>query len=102
MEEKVRIAAETGYDAIEPWEGELRDYERDGGSLEDLGRRIADAGLFVPSVIGLWNAIPPTREAFALHRIFHEAGLSAPPQGRARQRRMPRARVGRSRTGRRC
>lgn len=64
MEDKVRIAAEAGYDAIEPWEGELRDYERDGGSLEDLGRRIADAGLFVPSVIGLWNAIPPTREAF--------------------------------------
>ena len=64
MEDKVRIAAEAGYDAIEPWEGELRDYERDGGSLEDLGRRIADAGLFVPSVIGLWNAIPPTRETF--------------------------------------
>ena len=64
LEEKIDIAAEAGYDAIEPWEGELRDYERDGGSLEDLGRRIADAGLFVPSVIGLWNALPPTREAF--------------------------------------
>lgn len=62
LEEKVRIAAEAGFDAIEPWEGELRGYEADGGSLADLRKRIEDAGLFVPSVIGLWNAIPPTVE----------------------------------------
>ena len=68
--EKVRIAAEAGFDAIEPWDGELRDFERDGGSLPALRRRIEDAGLFVPSVIGLWNAIPPTREEW-------EAGLPA-------------------------
>ncbi len=64
LEDKIRIAAEAGFDAIEPWEGELNDYERAGGDLTDLGKRIADVGLFVPSVIGLWNAIPPTREAF--------------------------------------
>ncbi|MCH2160733.1 MAG: sugar phosphate isomerase/epimerase [Phycisphaerales bacterium] len=62
LEDKVRIAAEAGFDAIEPWEGELRDYEAGGGDLKDLGRKIKDAGLFVPSVIGLWNAIPPTEE----------------------------------------
>ncbi len=62
--EKIRIAAEAGFDAIEPWDGELRDFEREGGSLADLRKRIEDAGLFVPSVIGLWNAIPPTREAW--------------------------------------
>ncbi|MDC0429122.1 sugar phosphate isomerase/epimerase [Phycisphaerales bacterium] len=62
--EKVRIAAEAGFDAIEPWDGELRDFEREGGSLRDLRTRIEDAGLFVPSVIGLWNAIPPTREGW--------------------------------------
>lgn len=64
LEEKIRIAAAAGFDAIEPWEGELHDYEKKGGSLEDLGKKIRDAGLFVPSVIGLWNAIPATREAF--------------------------------------
>ena len=64
LEEKIRIAAKAGFDAIEPWEGELRDYEAGGGNLEELGRRIRDAGLFVPSVIGLWNAIPPTEEAW--------------------------------------
>ncbi len=62
--EKIRIAAEAGFDAIEPWEGELHEHEASGGDLKELGRRIKDAGLTVPSVIGLWDAIPPTREAF--------------------------------------
>ncbi len=62
--DKIRIASEAGFDAIEPWEGELNDFENSGGDLKDLGKRIRDAGLMVPSVIGLWNAIPPTREAF--------------------------------------
>lgn len=60
--DKIKIAAEAGFDAIEPWDGELRDYEKSGGDLEELGQRIKDAGLFVPSVIGLWNAIPATQE----------------------------------------
>lgn len=62
--DKIRFAAAAGFDAIEPWEGELHEYESSGGNLGELGTRIKDAGLFVPSVIGLWNAIPPTREAF--------------------------------------
>ncbi|WP_285008687.1 sugar phosphate isomerase/epimerase family protein [Pedobacter faecalis] len=64
LKEKVRIAAAAGYDAIEPWDGELREYEAQGGNLKDLGKEIKDLGLFVPSVIGLWNALPPTRERF--------------------------------------
>jgi sugar phosphate isomerase/epimerase len=64
LEDKIRFAAAAGFDAIEPWERELHDYETKGGNLKDLGQRICDAGLFVPSVIGLWNAIPATREAF--------------------------------------
>ncbi len=62
--DKIKFASEAGFDAIEPWEGELHEYETSGGDLAELGKRIKDAGLFVPSVIGLWNAIPPTREAF--------------------------------------
>jgi len=62
LEDKVRIAAEAGFDALEPWEGELKEWERSGRSLEDLRKRIEDAGLFVPSVIGLWDAIPATQE----------------------------------------
>jgi len=62
LEDKIRIAAETGYDAIEPWTQELAEYEENGGNLEDLGKRIADNGLFVHNVIGLWNCMPPTQE----------------------------------------
>src|SRR5690625_7450967 len=60
--EKVSIAAETGYDGIEVWEGELNDYEEAGGDLKELGRRIRDLGMDVPNVIALWEAIPPTQE----------------------------------------
>lgn len=63
-EDKIRIAVEAGYDAIEPWEGDLHKFEQAGGDLKDLCKRIKDMGLFVPSVIGLWGAIPATREAF--------------------------------------
>lgn len=62
--EKIRIAGAAGFDAIEPWDGELNDYESGGGDLKELGARIHEAGLVVPSVIGLWNAIPRTREEF--------------------------------------
>jgi 2-keto-myo-inositol isomerase len=62
LQEKVRIAAKAGYDAIEPWDNELQEFEEKGGSLVDLGKQIRDLGMFVPSVIGLWNALPPTKE----------------------------------------
>ncbi len=62
--DKIRIAAAAGYDAIEPWESELADHERLGGNLNDLGKLLRDQGLRVPSVIGLWNAIPETQEAW--------------------------------------
>src|SRR5690554_102530 len=64
LKDKVKIAAKAGYDAIEPWDGELEKFQAEGGNLKDLGKEIKDLGLFVPSVIGLWNALPPTKEAF--------------------------------------
>ncbi|MBX2923940.1 MAG: sugar phosphate isomerase/epimerase [Chitinophagaceae bacterium] len=64
LKDKVKIAAKAGYDAIEPWDGELEEFEKKGGNLKDLGKEIKDLGLFVPSVIGLWNALPPTKERF--------------------------------------
>ncbi len=64
FEDKVRIAAETGYDAIEPWVNELEDFEKAGGKLEALGKEIRDRGLFVPNIIGLWSCMPPTEKLF--------------------------------------
>jgi 2-keto-myo-inositol isomerase len=64
LEKKVEIAALAGYDAIEPWDWELEEYEKKGGNLKDLGKKIKDKGLFVPSMIGLWGCIQPTKELF--------------------------------------
>ncbi len=50
--EVVDLAAKAGYDAVEPWLGELQDFVKKGGDLKDLKKRIADAGLAVPSSIG--------------------------------------------------
>jgi sugar phosphate isomerase/epimerase len=62
LKDKIKFAAKAGYDAVEPWDGELEKYEAGGGNLKDLGKEIKDLGLFVPSVIGLWDALPPTQE----------------------------------------
>jgi sugar phosphate isomerase/epimerase len=47
----VEAAARAGFDAIEPWITELDAYAKAGGSLKDLGTRIADAGLTVENAI---------------------------------------------------
>jgi len=50
--EKVEIASKAGYQAIEPWIRELDQHVKAGGNLKDLGKRIRDSGLTVPSAIG--------------------------------------------------
>ena len=47
----VDAVAKAGFDAIEPWITELDAHTKAGGSLKDLGRRIADAGLTVENAI---------------------------------------------------
>jgi 2-keto-myo-inositol isomerase len=48
----VDIAAKAGYNAVEPWTSEIDEYIKTGGSLKDVRKRIEDAGLKVPDVIG--------------------------------------------------
>lgn len=55
--EVVEIASRAGYQAIEPWVRELDQYVKDGGSLKDLGKRIADRGLTVESAIDFFEWI---------------------------------------------
>lgn len=64
FEEKIQIAHEAGYDGIEVWVNELEAYEKEVGDLKALGARIRDMGMFVPNVIGLWNCMPDTMEAW--------------------------------------
>lgn len=50
--EEIDIAAEAGYEAVEPWIGKIDEYVDKGGSLKDLAKRIKDHGMTVESAIG--------------------------------------------------
>ncbi len=47
-----KIASKAGYQALEPWIGELQAYTTAGGDLKDLGKQLNDLGLKVESAIG--------------------------------------------------
>jgi len=47
----VEAAAKAGFHGLEPWINELDAYTKGGGTLKDLGKRIADAGLTVEGAI---------------------------------------------------
>ncbi|MGK0187099.1 MAG: 2-keto-myo-inositol isomerase [Verrucomicrobiales bacterium] len=57
LAKSIGLIAKAGYAGIEPWIGELDRHQKEGGSLEDLGKMIADLGLTVESAIGFANWI---------------------------------------------
>ena len=88
----IDIAAKAGYDAIEPWIGELNEHVNAGGSLKDARKRIADAGLKVPDAIGFaeWIVEDAGRRKKGLEQakrdmdLVQQIGgthLAAPPVG---------------------
>lgn len=90
--ELIDITAKAGYQAIEPWISELADYTKGGGTLKELGKRFADAGLVVPDAIGFaeWIVDDPGRRKKGLEQAkrdmdtVREIGgkrLAAPPVG---------------------
>lgn len=90
--EEIKLAGKTGYSGIEPWIREIETYERRGGSLKDLRKRIEDAGLKVESAIGFaqWIVDDPQKRAAALEqarrdmdRVKQLGGtrIAAPPAG---------------------
>src|SRR3954447_7394826 len=68
--EKIRIAGEAGYRAIEPWNDEITDYLHKGGSIADLKKALGDAGLAVVSVIALHGWI--ASEGSEKVKVFEE------------------------------
>lgn len=61
--DQIDIARKAGYDAMELWLRDIDKYLKEGGSLADLKKRIADAGLTIESSI-----------AFAPWILMDEAG----------------------------
>ena len=94
--EQVSIAANAGYDAIEPWVREVHQHKESGGSLKDLRKQIEDGGLTVESAIGFatWIVDDDTKRAEGYEtakrdmEVLHEIGgkrLAAPPVGATNQ-----------------
>jgi sugar phosphate isomerase/epimerase len=92
IDKVVAITAAAGYDGIEPWIGELVEYQKAGGSLADLRKQIADAGLTVDSAIGFadWIVDDDARRAKGLETAKRDMDLvrqiggtqiAAPPAG---------------------
>lgn len=49
--DKIRIAADVGYSAIELWHDDIDAYLNRGGKIGDIRKAVADAGLAVPTTI---------------------------------------------------
>jgi len=89
---EVAIAAQAGYNGIEPWMQSINDYVKSGGSLPDLRKRISDAGLTVEGAIGFaeWIVNDDARRSEGLERAKREMDMvaqiggkriAAPPAG---------------------
>ena len=63
--EKIRIAGEAGYQAIEPWNDEINEYLQQGGTIAELKKALADAGLKVVSVIALHSWVTTEGDEYA-------------------------------------
>ena len=57
LDKEIEIAANAGYDAIEPWVDKINEYVKNGGNLTDVRKRIADIGLTVESAISFYQWI---------------------------------------------
>ncbi len=90
--DEVAIAAKAGFQALEPWVEELERHVAGGGSLDDLGKQIKDAGISVESAIGFFDwivddpdrrriGLEKARKAMELVRKIGGTRLAAPPVG---------------------
>ena len=89
---EIEAATKAGYQAIEPWVDSIDEYRKQGGSLPDLKKRIADAGLAVESAIGFpqWIVDDDTKREKGMEQAKREMDLvaqiggkrlAAPPAG---------------------
>ena len=62
--EKIRIAADIGYAAIELWHDEIEQYVAAGGTLNDLKKHVVDSGLSIPTTIYLADWFDADAESY--------------------------------------
>jgi len=79
LAEEVEVAAQAGWQGVEPWSRNVRRYIDEGGSLADLRKRIDDLGLQVVSAIGFtrWAVDDDAQRAEGLEQFREEMDLVA-------------------------
>lgn len=79
LAKEIEIAAQTGYQAIEPWVESIDQHVKNGGALKDLRNRLSDSGLTVESAIGFpeWIVDDDAKRARGLERAKFEMDLVA-------------------------
>ena len=90
--QQIMVAADAGYDGIEPWIRDLENHVKGGGKLEDLRKQIEDAGMTVDSAIGFakWivddeaareAGLQQARRDMRLVKAIGGSRIAAPPVG---------------------
>ena len=77
--DKIRIAGDVGYQAIELWHDDIEAYLASGGKLTDIKQALADAGLALPTTIYLagWCDTTGAEHEAALEPIKRKMAVSA-------------------------
>jgi sugar phosphate isomerase/epimerase len=89
---QVEIAAQSGFDAIEPWLDSIGEYVKNGGNIGDLRKRISDLGLTVEGAIAFseWLVDDEARRAKGMEQAKRDMDtvaqiggkrIAAPPSG---------------------
>lgn len=92
LPEQIAVAAQAGYDCIEPWTADIVKFAAGGGSLRELRQRCADGNLRVIDAIGFatWMVDDEQQRTKGLEQLKHEMDLvaqlggthiAAPPAG---------------------
>jgi sugar phosphate isomerase/epimerase len=94
--ELIEIASKAGYQAIEPWMGEIDEYVKKGGNPKDLAKRLGDHGLRVEDVIAFFewavdddakrkNGMAEAQRSMDLIAKIGGKRIAAPPLGATQQ-----------------
>ena len=88
----IDIAADAGYDGIEPWVEEIDKWMKEGGTLSDLQKKAADRGIQIVNLIAFFEwAVPEddqrskgldeARRCFEIADALECSFVAAPPFG---------------------
>ncbi|MEZ6056716.1 MAG: sugar phosphate isomerase/epimerase family protein [Planctomycetaceae bacterium] len=77
--EEIELIAKAGYQGIEPWIREIEEFQKGGGKLSELRKRLEDHNLRVESAIGFpqWSVNDDAKRAEGIETFKRDADLIA-------------------------